>query len=243
MATKTTGVNGRTLTLRDRLSRLTFTQACQLLGEDGRRLIWGGGGREIDFEEDVHLDAEVFRMKLNGAVVTISHAPESKQHMRWNCTQCDTACEHVGAAMSLILEEKMALGLAAPPPERVPVESLSEKELVARAIEDRRERASSEKMTVRAVDANRLWSDYLVTSVASGRTYRVALRGWEPGESYCTCPDFRKNTLGLCKHIINVQTKAKRRFPGTKRNRAHRQAGLAVHLRYAGTATAHPRWT
>jgi hypothetical protein len=38
----------------------------------------------------------------------------------------------------LILEEKMALGLAAPPPERVPVESLSEKALIAQAVSDRK---------------------------------------------------------------------------------------------------------
>ena len=235
MATKTKGVNGRVLTLKDRLSRLTFTGACRLLGEDGRQLIRAGGGVEIDFEQDVDLDAQRFRMRVNGAVVTIAHAPEVKQHMRWNCTQCDAVCEHVGAAMSLILEEKMALGLAAPPRERVPVESLGEEQLLERAVADRRERAGSEKMIVRAIEPNRLWSDYSVTNPASGRTYRVALRGWEPGESYCTCPDFRKNTLGLCKHIINVQTKAKRRFPASKRNRGHRQRGLAVHLRYGVT--------
>ncbi len=42
---------------------------------------------------------------------------------------------HIGAAFSLILDEKMALGLAAPPLERVPVESLSERELIENAIE------------------------------------------------------------------------------------------------------------
>ena len=73
MATKTKSTNGRTLTLKDRLSRLTFTRACRLLGVDGPRLIRGGGGADIDFEHDVHLDARRFRMRLNGAVVTIVH--------------------------------------------------------------------------------------------------------------------------------------------------------------------------
>lgn len=45
------------------------------------------------------------------------------------CSACPVICEHLGAALSLILEEKTAFGLAAPPPERVPVESLSEAEL------------------------------------------------------------------------------------------------------------------
>ena len=43
-------------------------------------------------------------------------------------------------------------------------------------------------------------------------TYRVALRGWERGESYCSCPDFRKNTLGTCKHILHVLEKVPRSF-------------------------------
>ena len=52
---------------------------------------------------------------------------ESYDRLHWSCTACESLCEHVGAAFSLILDEKMALGLSAPPPERVPVESLSER--------------------------------------------------------------------------------------------------------------------
>ena len=52
-----------------------------------------------------------------------------------------------------------------------------------------------------------------MTNKASGRCYRVALRGWQPGQVYCSCPDFRKNTLGLCKHTLNVAMKVRRRFP------------------------------
>ena len=51
------------------------------------------------------------------------------------------------------------------------------------------------------------WTDYMVTNRLSGKTYRVALRGLEPGESYCSCPDFRTNTLGTCKHVLHVSTK------------------------------------
>jgi len=72
----------------------------------------------------------------------------SNGRLRWNCTVCESLCEHVGAAFSFILDEKMTLGLAAPPPERVPVESLSEQELIERAIEERRERARTERMIV-----------------------------------------------------------------------------------------------
>lgn len=220
------------LTLKDRLSRLTYLRACRLLGAEGASLIRQGGKYDINIEESVYMGGDLFRLSLNGAVVTITLMAEAKQRLRWNCTQCGTACEHVGAALSLILEEKMALGLAAPPVERKPVESLGEEELVSIAIEERAERARVERMTMRSTVPEKLWTDYLVTNTASGKTYRVALRGWERGQSYCSCPDFRTNTLGVCKHILNVQRKVKSRFPASVRNRPYRRKGISVHLQY-----------
>jgi len=232
MGTTAKAHTGRRLTLKDRLSRLTYHQACRLLGTGAQQLIRRGGSYDIDISGDVYSCDDLFRLNVNGAVVTLASMAEADQHLRWNCTRCQTACEHVGAALSLILEEKMALGLAAPPPERVPVESLGEEELVQRAIAERKERARAQRMTVRSTEPKKLWTDYLVTSAESGKTYRVALRGWEPGDSYCTCPDFRKNTVGVCKHVFTVQNRVKRRFPKSVRRRPFRPNGIAVHLLY-----------
>src|SRR5205814_830576 len=77
---------------------------------------------------------------------------------------------------------------------------------------------------------DKLWTDYTVTSAVSGKTYRLALRGWERGESFCSCPDFRKSTLGTCKHILNALNKLKRRFKGTERHQPYTQENIAVHL-------------
>ena len=41
------------LTLRDRLSRLTITEAKKLLGPDGEKLLIAGGAYEIDIAEQV----------------------------------------------------------------------------------------------------------------------------------------------------------------------------------------------
>jgi len=239
MTTKPT----RELTLNDRLSRLGFVQACKLLGEEGKALIQAGAKYEIDIDEQVSWSGETFRLRLpaatsaGGAVVTILRAEDGKQALRWTCSACRTACEHAGAAFSLILEEKTALGLAAQPPERVPVESLSEEQLVASAIEQRAERARQEKMKVRSADPRRPWTDYTTISAASGKTYRVALRGEERGASYCSCPDFRTNTLGTCKHIVHVLEKVKRRFPAQVRRRPYKRTRASLHLHY-GSETA-----
>ncbi|MDH4202386.1 MAG: DEAD/DEAH box helicase [Phycisphaerae bacterium] len=221
------------LTLKDRLSRLTFTQACKLLGDNGNKLIMQGGKFSIEpLEERVYLGDDLFRLSVDGAVATITLMAEARNRLHFNCTVCQGVCEHIGAAFSLILEEKTALGLAKPPVERIPVESLSEAELVARALEDRQERAKSERMKIESTNSRILWTDYIVTNNLSGKSYRVALRGWERGQSYCSCPDFRKNTLGTCKHIMKVQNKVRRQFTAATRKRPYIQKEFAVHLAY-----------
>ncbi|MEO6597775.1 MAG: DUF2442 domain-containing protein, partial [Planctomycetota bacterium] len=220
------------LTLRDRLSRLTHTQACKLLGERGRDLIAAGGKFEINLDEQARLKADRFCLNLDGAEVTITHRPDARGHLRWHCEPCRVACVHVGAAFSLILEEKMALGLAAAPAVEPPLEALAEQELVARALAEREERAKVEKMRVKSSAPAEPWVDYVVTSRVSGKTHRVALRGLERGESYCSCPDFRKNALGTCKHVLHVLAQVKRKFPAARLRRAYRRQRPSVSLHY-----------
>jgi superfamily II DNA or RNA helicase len=221
------------LTLSDRLSHLSFAQACRLLGSRGTELLRAGGAREIDLDAQARLEPDRFTLELGDARVVIALAGEKRVGLGWRCSACVDPCEHAGAAFALVLEEKTALGLAAPPPERTAVAALSEPELVAQALAERHERARSERMQVRALDARRPWSDYVVTSAASGRSHRVALRGMERGASYCSCPDFRKNTLGTCKHVLRVQRMIARRFRPEELRRPYRRASFSVYLDYA----------
>jgi hypothetical protein len=221
-----------TITLKDRLSHLTYREACKLLGPEGERLIRQGGKYDSDISEQVTWGDDLFRLNLGGATVTISLTPEKPKYLRVACSECSEACEHVGAAFSLILEEKLSLGLSAPPPERIPAESLSDEALVKLAIEERAERAKTEKMQLKSMNREELWTDYTVTSHSSGKSYRVALRGWERGDSYCSCPDFRRNTLGTCKHLLYTIQEAKNRFSKTVRERPYQVKNIGVHLRY-----------
>ncbi|MGD0899942.1 MAG: SNF2-related protein, partial [Thermoguttaceae bacterium] len=234
------------LTLKDRLSRLTYVQACQLLGPEGADLIRKGATyQEIDLDRDVYLRGDLFRLTLPGAVrgkdavATITTMAEARNRLRFNCTACETMCEHVGAAVSLILEEKTALGLAAVPDEKRPLETLSEQELVEQALSDRRERAATEKFRFQSSDPRRPWTDYTITSALSGKSYRVALRGEERGQSFCSCPDFRTNTLGTCKHIMHLAHRVRRRFPASVRGRPYRNREAFVHVLYGEEVTLH----
>ena len=228
MATKSADA----LTLKDRLSRLNFVQAAKLLGENGSTLINQGGKFEID-PANVSLDDRRLVVKFEGATVGMRLSKGTRKRLKWKCSACSTTCEHAGAVFSMILEDKTLLGLAVPPPDdSVPLELLTEDQLIERMLTERQQRASEEKMTLKALTPNILWSDSLITSAESGKTYRVALRGWERGESYCTCPDFKKNTLGTCKHIMFALAKAKRKFTVAQRDTPYQCNGISVHLLY-----------
>ena len=246
MATKTK--KSAALTLKDRLSRLTYTQACKLLGANGKRLLQRGATWQFeDCTEDVYLRGDLFRLRLGQTdegepiVVTITLMASAPDRLHFNCTACETKCEHLGAAFSLILEEKLALGLAAPPPERVPMESLDEEQLVEQAIAERQERADKEKFRLKSRDPKRPWTDYTITSAGSGKTYRLALRGEQRGESFCSCPDFRTNTLGTCKHLLYALNRIRAKFTDRVRRRKFKNKDTFVHLSYLDEITLHLR--
>jgi len=225
------------MNLKDKLSHLTFNKACKLLGPEGAKLIRKGGKWEIeDIEDQVKLDNKKFELDLGEAVVIIRLNPANNQRLHLSCSACSSYCEHQGAALSLILEEKLTLGLAAPPPETIPIENLSEEELIEQALAEKTEKAKNEKMRLKPANREELWSDYTITSYASGRTYRVALRGWERGQSYCSCPDFKVNTLGTCKHIIYALESVKKRFPKKVKETPYIRKGISLHIRYGKEA-------
>ena len=219
-------------TLRDKLSHLSFLQAVKLLGPRGRELIMEGGKFDIDLYEQVTLDDRQFRLDVDEATVTIGLSNDKRQRFDLGCSVCHGACVHQGAALSLVLEEKLALGLSAPPPERTPIESLDEAALIDQAINERRQRARDEKMRLTSMNPQQLWTDYVVTNPLSGKSYRLALRGWQPGESYCACPDFRKNTLGTCKHILYALERGRAKFPKAVHNTPATVEEICVYLRY-----------
>ncbi|MGA2403841.1 MAG: SNF2-related protein, partial [Syntrophobacteraceae bacterium] len=218
--------------LKDVLSHLSFRKACKLLGPDGDRLIRTGGRYDIDIDAQATLHDDAFRFLMGSARVTITLDGTAGQALCIRCTKCAEPCIHQGAALSLILEDKVALGLAAPPPQRVPVENLSGEELIQQAIAERRERASNEKMKFTSADPDSLWAEYSVTSLNSGKTYRVSLRGSERGDSYCSCPDFRKNTLGTCKHLMYVMDQLKNKFSAKAWKAPYEVRNIEVHLLY-----------
>jgi hypothetical protein len=224
------------LTLRDVLSHLSYARAKKLLGPRGDALLRRGGQETIDIDGQVRMDANSFTLDCGESIVTQRLSDAANGRIDFACSTCAIPCEHVGAALSLILEEKLALGLATAPKETVPLESLSDTELIQRALADRAERARTEKMSLTPLDGKGVWSDYEVESGVSGKRYRVALRGWERSESYCSCPDFKSNTLGTCKHLIFAIGAVKRKLPKGARPKPYKRTRITLHVRYSDEA-------
>ncbi len=78
-------------------------------------------------------------------------------------------------------------------------------------LERRRQRALEEIKRVIPRRGHPVFTSFEVVS-ASGRTYRVQIRSLTELRNSCTCPDYRTNLLGSCKHIEGVLLHLKRRW-------------------------------
>ena len=72
-------------------------------------------------------------------------------------------------------------------------------------IERRRQRAQEEILKIANKGSHPLFSQFEVKSV-SGRAYRVEIRSLDEFHNTCTCPDYKTNLIGTCKHIEGVLT-------------------------------------
>jgi predicted nucleic acid-binding Zn finger protein len=106
--------------------------------------------------------------------------------------------------------------------------------LIEQQIAERRDRASATPPRILKRPTGGPFGDYTVKS-GSGRTYRVAVRGPDPFENYCSCPDFAVNTLGTCKHIEGLLLQFRRRNRKTIETAAYKRTRASISLHYGNT--------
>ncbi len=106
--------------------------------------------------------------------------------------------------------------------------------LIEQQIAERRERAAAMQLRILKRPAGGPYGDYTVKS-ASGKTYRVAVRGPGLFENYCTCPDFAVNTLGTCKHIEAMLLSLRRRRRTALERANYRRTRASIGLQYGET--------
>ena len=96
----------------------------------------------------------------------------------------------------------------------------------------RKQAAQKEFLSIEAVDKKLSPGDYNVRNPQTGYVYKVAFRGTDSAWNYCSCPDFKTNQLGTCKHIEAVQSYLK-----TQKKRIPKElvpSYTSVYLSYKG---------
>lgn len=80
----------------------------------------------------------------------------------------------------------------------------------------RKQFGEQQKFVLRNAGDHPVFSEFSLTNPASGKTYKLAVRGRDPGDNYCSCPDFSINNLGTCKHLEFALAKLEKK-PGAKK--------------------------
>ena len=106
--------------------------------------------------------------------------------------------------------------------------------LIEQQIAERQQRAAAAPLKILKRPATGPYGDYSVKS-ASGRTYKVAIRGLGLFENYCSCPDFAINTLGTCKHVEAMLLRLRKRHQKTLEAAKFKRTRASISLRYGNT--------
>jgi hypothetical protein len=86
------------------------------------------------------------------------------------------------------------------------------------------------------------FSEFRVGNPQSKASYRVAIRGLNAGDNYCSCPDYATNELGTCKHIEFVLARLeKKRGAKAAFARGWRPAFSEIYLRNDGARAVYFR--
>lgn len=89
----------------------------------------------------------------------------------------------------------------------------TKKEMIKRVLREREEKAAKEKFKVEP--GENIHGFHKVTT-AGGATYEITVRDFATGDGYCSCPDFKTNKLGTCKHLIFTVNYLKRKYRSSK---------------------------
>ena len=168
---------------------LINNEMCTLVGEVGNKFDFLVEDRFSDFKVTVTINKEA-----------TSYSCDCGSHL-----EC---CHHSAAALIKtheVLEEKQS--------NSTEVGAYTRKEMMKRVLKEREKKAHNEefKMTF----AENVYGIHKVKTKAH-KVYKVTIRDFEAESGYCSCPDFKTNKLGTCKHLIYAIEKVKSTFPISK---------------------------
>jgi len=102
------------INLKDKLSHLSFIQACKLLGPQGKDHLIQGGMWDVDLEEQVILKRDLFYLDLGEAGVTLHLDPAKNHKIDISCSVCPrprNACPSKASVMRSLWPWPLTNGL------------------------------------------------------------------------------------------------------------------------------------
>jgi hypothetical protein len=112
--------------------------------------------------------------------------------------------------------------------------------IVEEQIAARQQRARKTIEAILTGPVGQAYGDYVVKS-ASGREYRVAMRGPSLFENFCSCADFAVNTLDTCKHIEALLLRLHHRFGRSLDRQQYQRTRASLSLQYGDTLNVRVR--
>src|ERR1035437_9027846 len=106
--------------------------------------------------------------------------------------------------------------------------------LIEQQITERRERAAGAVAKILKRPSGEPYGEHSVKA-ARGKKKRVAMRGPGLFENYCSCPDFRVNTLGTCKHIEALLLRLRRHHGAALERKGYARTRSSISLQYGET--------
>ncbi|HEX9873932.1 MAG TPA: DEAD/DEAH box helicase, partial [Deferrimonas sp.] len=119
---------------------------------------------------------------------------------RCSCKAAHAECHHAVAGL-LELSDFLRRDEA---PEVGSGQTYTREGMVKRVLEERREKAEKAPYRIEFAD-NRFGEHELFNE--RGRRYKLTFRDVEQEQGYCSCPDYRTNKLGTCKHLMHAFTR------------------------------------
>ncbi len=155
----------------------------QILYMNGQSILLTQSNSHFEFSVDDEFDDYFVSLEMNGNV-------ESK----CSC-KTDSWCQHKIASLMQLLE------FFNESEEKPPIagKKYTRKGMLKRVLEERKEKALANNYKIEF--AENIFGEHILTN-EKGKKYKLTFRDIGEKTGYCSCPDYRTNKLGTCKHLI-----------------------------------------
>jgi superfamily II DNA or RNA helicase len=164
-------------------------------------------------------DSESFRFKVEDRFedydVEIDLCGEQILH-RCACHFGERVCSHAAAALVYLSDkfEEETEAVSGEYEDEREGEIYTRDEMVRRVLKERLDRSAKEDFQFQVGD--NIYGFHQVKT-ARNKVYNITIRDFKNSGGYCSCPDFKTNKLGTCKHLIFAANRIKQEFDITKR--------------------------